>query len=79
MDIGELLVISIWNGKDNTNSEKSLEFDKRLAIYKSYLTFLAASSLAVFQTIEHAAIKISFPKCLTPLLKHRIDSSALLG
>lgn len=45
-------------GKDNNNSEKSLEFDKLLATTKVYLTFLSVLSLTVLQSIVHAAIKI---------------------
>lgn len=45
------------NWKDN-NSEKTLEFDKLLATTKAYLTFLSYLSLALLQSIVHAAIKI---------------------
>lgn len=62
MGIGGPLALAIMNRKDNNNSEKTLEFDKRLATAKACLTFLPASILAVFQPIVHAIIRSNFSK-----------------
>lgn len=51
------------NGKNNNNLEKTLDFDELLAATKDYLTFFPASSLADFQSIDHAAIRSNFLKC----------------